>query len=142
MASLQPPDHVRLDDIEPLGGAVLQVFLDFLLVEALKDHPGGVTQVKEGLVVLVDEMPAVAADFQSHPLHGRPGKQRRVGGGTGLAQHATRKADSAGRRGRGCEELTTGFHRRTPMAMDRILDYIRARAACYLGRWPSECLYK
>src|SRR5262245_50116613 len=73
MAFAQPPEDVGLDHGEALPGPVLQVLFDFLALEPLEDEPGRVTQVEEGLAVLVDEVAAVGADLELEALDRRPG---------------------------------------------------------------------
>src|SRR5262249_51267131 len=65
---VEPSDDVGLDDGEPLPGPVFQVLLYFLVIESLKQQPGGVAEAKERLAVLVDEVVTVGAYFQPHPL--------------------------------------------------------------------------
>ncbi len=73
MACAEPAEDIRLDDGEPLAGPVLQVLLDFLAVESLKEQPGGVAEVEEGFAVLIDEIATVAAGLQLHLLDGPGG---------------------------------------------------------------------
>jgi hypothetical protein len=66
--------EVALGILTPASEPVLEVLLDFLAVEPLKEKPARVPEVEEGLAVLLDEVAAVAADLQLHPLDGPGGR--------------------------------------------------------------------
>ena len=68
MALAEAADDVGLDDRESLGDAVLQVLINLVVIEPLKEQPAGVGEVEERLAVLIDEVAPVRADLESQVL--------------------------------------------------------------------------
>src|SRR5262245_25876401 len=97
MLFVESTQDIGLDDREPLAGPVLEIVIDFLLIEPLEEQPGGITQVEEGLAVLIHEVAPVRADLESQVFDralgrfwgtGAPGRVRGVQRGE---QHAARE---------------------------------------------------
>src|SRR5262249_40627527 len=68
MACAESTEDISLDNGEPLTGPVFQVLLDFLAIEPLKQQPGGIAQVEEGLAVLIDKVTPIRADLEFQAL--------------------------------------------------------------------------
>src|SRR2546427_11024267 len=76
----QSTQHIRLEHREPLGGAVFEILLEFIVVEPLEKQPASVAEIKERLAVLVHEVSSVWADSEFDVLDGTRGRSVRRGG--------------------------------------------------------------
>ena len=72
--------HVRLDDREPFGGAVLEILIEFIVVEPLEKQPASVAEIKERLAVLINEVSSVLADAEFDIFDGTRRHSVRRGG--------------------------------------------------------------
>ena len=97
--SVSPPNSASTTawmTVKPLVGAVVEVGLGVLAVQAVKQLPGGVAEVEERRAVRPDEEPLVLADLQRRPVGG-------AGGERGSSEQGQRSAcSSVGRRIRTC----------------------------------------
>jgi hypothetical protein len=106
--AVQFGENDGLNDGEALGGAIAQIALRLLAVEAMKKLPGGISQVEERPTVLLHEKAFVRTDFQARQSAG-------VGwtaeGGSEGAQNQQRKRSTGKAHMASClrAEISVGF---------------------------------